>query len=230
MAPDLLKVDFHTHTADDPKDYIDFSARDLIDRAAGLGYDALAITNHEVVTFSRRLEAYAEKRGVLLLPGIELELSGKHVVIVGPELREPPPLRSLDQLAGFRNDRVLIIAPHPFYPGLRCLRSELRKHIDSFDAVEFSFFYSRLINKNKKAVALAREHAKPLLGSSDCHNLWQVGYTHSLVAAEKSLPQILAAVKEGKVEVATSPLSLASMARVGFNWVLGDKLRVHLRI
>ncbi|MEW5901776.1 MAG: PHP-associated domain-containing protein, partial [Acidobacteriota bacterium] len=79
-------------------------------------------------------------------------------------------------------------------------------------------------------VALARAHSKPLVGSSDCHNIWQVGYTFTLVEAEKDIPSILAAVKEGKVEVATSPLSLAAMTRVAFNWVLGDKLRVHLRI
>jgi hypothetical protein len=57
-----------------------------------------------------------------------------------------------------------------------------------------------------------------------------VGYTYSLVEAEKTVPSILAAVKEGKAEVATSPLSLATMMRVGFNWILGDKLRIHLRI
>jgi hypothetical protein len=152
------------------------------------------------------------------------------VVVVGQDLREPPSIQSLSDLAGIRSDRLLVIAPHPFFPGLKCLGSKLREYIDSFDAVEFSFFYSRLINKNKEAVALADELAKPLLGSSDCHNLWQVGYTYSLVEAEKTVPSILAAVKEGKAEVATSPLSLATMMRVGFNWILGDKLRIHLRI
>ena len=32
----MLKVDFHTHTADDPKDYISFSSKELIDRAGEL--------------------------------------------------------------------------------------------------------------------------------------------------------------------------------------------------
>ena len=40
----MLKVELHTHTADDPVDAIPHSTFELIDRAAALGYDALAIT------------------------------------------------------------------------------------------------------------------------------------------------------------------------------------------
>jgi predicted metal-dependent phosphoesterase TrpH len=159
-----------------------------------------------------------------------LTLSKKHVVVVNPDFRRTDEFRSLDSLTALRNNRNLIIAPHPFYPGSGCLKWELEAHIDSFDAVEFSFFYSRLINLNKKAVAAARRHRKPMVGSSDCHNIWQVGYTYSLVEAEKTIPSIIAAVKEGRVQVATTPLSMGAMFRVGINWVLGDKLRVHLRI
>jgi predicted metal-dependent phosphoesterase TrpH len=229
MAP-RLKVDFHTHSSDDPKDYIGFSAEQLIDQAAEQNLDALAITNHDAVTFNRRLEGYAAGRGILLLPGVELTLSNKHVVVVNPEFRKVESFRLLDDLSRIRNDRNLVIAPHPFYPGFRCLRSALESHIDSFDAVEFSFFYNDFINPNKKAVAAAAHHRKPMVGSSDCHNIWQVGYTYTLVEAEKTIPSIIAAVKEGRVEVATTPLSMGAMFRVGINWVLGDKLRVHLRI
>jgi predicted metal-dependent phosphoesterase TrpH len=225
-----LKVDFHTHTSDDPKDYIDFSAEQLIDRAAERGLDALAITNHDVITFSRELEDYAADRGVLLLPGVELTLSNKHVVVLNPDIRKAEDFRSLDDLAAIRNNGNLIIAPHPFYPGSRCLKSKLEEHINSFDAVEFSFFYNHFINPNKKAVEIAGASGKPLVGSSDCHNIWQVGFTYSLVEAEKTIPSLIKAVKEGRVEVATTPLSMLAMFRVGINWVLGDKLRVHLRI
>jgi len=225
-----LKVDFHTHTCDDPKDYIDFSAEELIDRAAERGLDALAITNHNVITFSRELEDYAAGRGVLLIPGVELTLSNKHVVVLNPDSRKAEDLRSLADLASIRHDGSLIIAPHPFYPGSRCLKSKLEAHLDLFDAVEFSFFYSRFINPNRKAVKIARASGKPLVGSSDCHNIWQVGFTYSLVEAQKTIPSLIRAVKEGRVEVATEPLSIWEMGRVGINWVLGDKLRLHLRI
>lgn len=225
-----LKVDFHTHTDDDPKDYIDFTAEELIDRAAERGLDALAITNHDVITFSRELEDYAAARGVLLMPGVELTLSNKHVVVLTPDSAKAKNFRSLDDLPAIRSDGNLIIAPHPFYPGSRCLKSRLEAHIGSFDAIEFSFFYSHFINPNKKAVELAGASGKPLVGSSDCHNIWQVGITYSLVEAEKTVSSLIRAVKEGRVEVATAPLSIWTMGRVGINWVLGDKLRIHLRI
>jgi predicted metal-dependent phosphoesterase TrpH len=228
--PAKLKVDFHTHTSDDPQDYIDFSSEQLIDRAADLDFDALAITNHHVVTFSAGLEKYAAERGLLLIPGVEMTLSNSHVVIVNPGIDRDLRMDSLADLAGRDNSGSLVIAPHPYYPGFKCLRSKLEANIAAFDAIEFSFFYNHLINPNRKAVKAARKHRKPIIGSSDCHNIWQVGYTYSLVEAEKSIPSIIAAAKEGKVEVATTPLPLSAMVRVGINWMLGDKLRVHLRV
>jgi hypothetical protein len=102
--------------------------------------------------------------------------------------------------------------------------------MDSFDAVEFSFFYNHLVNRNKPAVEAAKKHNKPLVGSSDCHNIWQVGYTYSLVEAEKNIPSMITAVKSGKVKVVTTPLSSAAMMRVMANWFLGDRLKIHWRI
>lgn len=228
--PLKLKVDLHTHTNDDPQDYIDFSAEELINRAAGAGFDAVAITNHDILTFSPKLERHASDRGLLLIPGVELTLSHSHVVIINPDIERDLNMSSLADLAARDNSRSLVIAPHPYYPGAKCLRTRLEKNIGSFDAVEFSFFYNHFINPNKRAVEAAREYDKPLVGSSDCHNIWQVGYTYSVVEAEKDIPSIIAAVKQGKVEVATAPLSFAAMMRVGINWILGDKLRIHLRI
>ena len=225
-----LKVDFHTHTSDDPQDCINFSNEQLLDRAADEGFDAVAITNHDVVTFSPELQKYAAERGILLIPGVELTLSDKHVLIINPDLETDLGIRSLGDLAGIRSGGNLIIAPHPFYPGFKCLRSRLEEYISSFDAVEFSFFYNHLINRNKRAVRVAEAHGKPIVGTSDCHNIWQVGYTYSLVEAEKDILSIVAAVKAGKTELATASLSLATMMRVAANWILGDRLNIRWRI
>jgi len=225
-----LKVDFHTHTADDPEDYIDYSTEQLIDRASALGFDALAVTNHNTVTSGRGLADYAAAKNVLFIPGIELTLSNRHVVLLNPAFDGRPDIDRLEDLPSLRTDSTLVIAPHPFYPGLKCLRSKLFEHIGSFDAVEFSFFYSRLINPNRPAVEGARAARKPLVGSSDCHNIWQVGLTYSLVQAEKNVPSIIAAVKAGRVEVGTTPLSMLGMIRVAANFAMGDRLRIHLRI
>ena len=75
----MLKVELHSHTSDDPHDSIPHSATDLIDRAAALGYDALAITLHDRQLDLRRLRPYAEDRGLVLIPGIE-RMGGPPVV------------------------------------------------------------------------------------------------------------------------------------------------------
>jgi|TARA_B100001964_G_scaffold243286_1_gene320754 predicted metal-dependent phosphoesterase TrpH len=42
----VLKVELHTHAAGDPEDAIPYGPTELIDRAAALGYDAVALTLH----------------------------------------------------------------------------------------------------------------------------------------------------------------------------------------
>ena len=41
---DWIKIDLHIHTLDDPKDAVDFSAHQLLERARALGFRVLAIT------------------------------------------------------------------------------------------------------------------------------------------------------------------------------------------
>ena len=78
----LLKVELHSHTADDPHDRIPYSAEQLIDRAASLGYDALAITLHDKQLDLAPLAPYAARRSVVLIPGIERTIRGKHVLLL----------------------------------------------------------------------------------------------------------------------------------------------------
>lgn len=63
-----LKADLHLHTREGDG-FISYDARQLIDRAAREGYRVLSITNHNIVTFSPDLQAYARDRGILLTPG-----------------------------------------------------------------------------------------------------------------------------------------------------------------
>ena len=51
----VLKIDLHLHTAEDPVDVIRHDAYALLDRAAGLGYGALAITLHDHQLADRRV-------------------------------------------------------------------------------------------------------------------------------------------------------------------------------
>ena len=100
-----------------------------------------------------------------------------------------------------------MIAPHPYFPVPICLRQELDRHPDLFDAVEVHGLYSRHVDFNTRAVAWARAHGKPLVGNGDIHRLSQLGTTWSRVDAEPNPDAICAAIKAGCVEVRTEPVS-----------------------
>lgn len=209
-----LKVDLHTHTSEDPQDRITYNAYQLIDRAALKNFDAISITNHDFVLYTDKLAEYAKNKGILLIPGMEITLSNKHVLLINPGFRSNPKGRSLSELENIKTESNLIIAPHPFFPQCRALKSELFSYLSYFDAIEFSHCYNRFFNLNKKAVKAAASYDLPLIGTSDCHSLWEFGTTYFFVDAEKNVPSIIKAVKQGKIRTVSSPLSFLSSFRL----------------
>ncbi|HDT11383.1 MAG TPA: hypothetical protein ENN58_01450 [bacterium] len=212
-----LKVDLHTHTSEDPQDRITYNSYQLIDRAVLKGFDAIAITNHDFLFYPDDLVEYAEDRGILLIPGMELTLSKKHVLLINPDFPSNPKGRPLSDLEKIKNNSNLIIAPHPFFPQLKSLKSNFFSYFSYFDAVEFSHCYTRFFNPNKKAVFTAKKYDIPLVGTSDCHFLWEFGTTYSYIEAEKTIPSIIHAVKKKKVRLVSFPLSIHSSFRLSID-------------
>lgn len=223
-----LKVDLHTHSSEDPYEGIDYNAFQLIDRAKEEEFDVLAITNHEIITYNKELAEYAKEKAILLIPGTEAKFSNKHVLILNPDFKEVPSGQNLEDLGRIKSDRSLIVAPHPFFPSSISLKADLFSHLSFFDAIEFSHFYNHLINCNKKGIDLARNSNLPLIGSSDCHSLWQLGKTFSLVEAEKEPCSIFEAIKAGEIEICTTPLSLLSMLKIAANICWRRRLKMSL--
>lgn len=203
-----LKGEFHLHTSDDPQDTILYTAREVIDRAVRRGYGVLAITCHDAMTVTDDLVAYAAERGLILLRGAEATIEGGHVLVYKARWTAEDfegKLRSFDDLRRFRAPDTLVIAAHPYYPGDVGLGEKLVANIDCFDAIEYSHFYSRWHNFNKRAVRVARRHGLPLVGTSDVHYSIQLESTWSLVEAEPTAQGVIDAVKAGRVRVVTRP-------------------------
>jgi predicted metal-dependent phosphoesterase TrpH len=217
-----LKMELHCHTDFDPEDWIGYSAYQLIDAAARQGIGVLAVTCHRALQWSKALAEYAESAGVLLIPGVEASIEGKHVLIYGLErFHHPMSFRELRELRRLNPD-ILAIAPHPFYPAASCLGQKLFEYRDCFDAVEYCHFYTRHINFNDEAVAAARALQKPLVGTSDIHFLAQIGKTTSTVTVpERSFAAVSAAIKSGKVELHTKPLPWLELSSqiLKMNWM-----------
>jgi predicted metal-dependent phosphoesterase TrpH len=208
----VLKVELHSHTADDPSDPIPYSTAELIDRAAELGYDALAVTLHNRQLDVASLRPYAAERGVTLIPGVERTIQGKHVLLLNFR-RGAEEVQTFDDLRRLRQrESGLVVAPHPFFPHPSCLRGLMNRHDDLFDAVEYHALHTRAVNFNDAAARWARERGLPMVGNGDVHALWQMGTTYSLVDAEREPDAICAAIRAGAVTVEARPLSTREAA------------------
>lgn len=209
-----LKVDLHTHTADDPLDIISHSVHALIDRAASLGYHALAITLHDRQFDVEPLRAYASARGVLLIPGVERTIEGRHVLLINFTDRAES-VRTFEQLRQLRLDeRGLVIAPHPFFPLGSCLGDVMDHAPALFDAVEINAMFTRGADFNRAARRWANGHHKPVVGNGDVHRLAQLGTTYSIVEADPNVQAICDAIRAGHVEVTARPMSWFRAAAV----------------
>ncbi|HEX5473569.1 MAG TPA: PHP-associated domain-containing protein [Vicinamibacterales bacterium] len=223
----MLKTDLHLHASEDPEDYIHHSATTLIDRASALGFDALAITLHDRQLADPALTARARARGIVLIPGIERTIEGRHILLINfPEGVER--VRTFDDIAALKsNSNGLVVAPHPFFPDRKCLRDIMDARPELFDAVEWSYFWTYGINFNARAARWARAHRKPLVASSDLHDLRQLGRTYSLVDASRDPDAICQAIRTGRVTFESSPVPPLELVSVfGGMMLRGNKPHV----
>ena len=210
----LLKVELHSHTSDDPADAIPHTAVQLIDRAADLGYDALAITLHDRQLDLTPLRAHADARKLVLIPGVERTIQRRHILLLNFSERSMS-VNTLEDLTDLkRRERGLVVAPHPFFLIPSCVGDLMQRHAVLFDAVEVNAMYVRGVNFNRKAERWAAAHRKPLVGNGDVHRLDQLGSTYSLVDSERDAASICEAIRAGRVEVRSSPLSWLRAAAI----------------
>lgn len=207
----LFKVQFHVHTGQDPIDRPRHSEYEMLDYAARHGYDAISITCHEKLVFSDELKNYAEKKGILLIPGIEKDIEKRHVLIINatPQAEK---IHTFDDLAKYKKQipDCLVIAPHPYYFTHFCLNEKFDQYHELFDAVEYSWYHTKYVNCwNKKAKKSAEKYGLPMIATSDNHILSYFDVQYSFInAAKKTWPEIKKAILSKKIAPKKNPLDL----------------------
>ncbi len=206
-----LKLDLHIHTLDDPKDHLDYSAHQLLERARDLGFGALAITLHDKVFDRADVFAEAAGMGILLLQAAEVRLEGADVVLLNVRPNDIANLRTFDDLRALRarlGDSIFSFAPHPFFVLGASIGDRLLREIDCFDAIEICHFHKGWFDLNRRGRKVAAAHGKPLLATSDAHNLQAFGahYTCIRRPAELTPQAIVQALRRGPHRL-TSPSS-----------------------
>lgn len=205
----MLKAELHSHIKGDKEHKeLNYSVYELIDEAAKKHFDILGITCHDTIFSDKKAEKYAKNKGILLISGVERTIEGKHVLIYNSS--KSLGVKSFKDLEKFKKKypKTLIIAPHPYNYISFCLKDDVLKYRRLFDALEYSFFYTKIANPNIKTEKTAKKINKPLVGSSDTHYLSNLGKTYTLIDSKKERQSIFKAVKKGKTQVVSSPLSL----------------------
>ena len=181
---DLIKLDFHIHTLDDPKDKLDYSAHELLARARRLGFSALAITLHDEVFNRPKVFADAQRLGILLIPAAEMRIQGADIILLNVAPAELEGVKDFDDIRKLRARRgqtLFTIAPHPFYVLGGSIGKRLIDEIDCFDAIELCHFHKGFFNPNRRAIQVAERFGKPLIATSDAHQLNAFGHHYTII-------------------------------------------------
>ncbi len=229
-----IKVDLHIHTLDDPKDHLDYSAHQLLERARALGFGVLAITLHDKVFDRPEVFADAAAMGILLLPAAELRLEGADVVLLNVQPNEAAEIRTFADLRRLRERRgasLFCFAPHPFFFLGGSLGKRLLEEIDCFDAIEICHFHKGLFDLNRRARQVAATQGKPLLATSDAHRLSAFGahYTSLPRPPELTIPAVLQALRQGPLRLTSPPSTWRDLWNVFFFVFLLHPLRKRWR-
>jgi predicted metal-dependent phosphoesterase TrpH len=222
----MLKVELHAHTVHDRADRIRHTTRDVIEHAISLGYHALALTLHDIQRDNTADAAWARERGFVLISGVERTIEGVHVLLINFPAHLALGVRRFADVPALKAawPHGIVVVPHAFYPVGSAMRDRLDQHASWVDAIEVNALYTRQLDFNTRAVAWAKAHGKPLVGNTDLHHLQQMGTTYTLVDAPPDADAICDAIRSGRVEVHTKPVSPLKAAWF-FTWmVVGGRL------
>ena len=230
QADDWIKIDLHIHTLDDPKDAIDYSAHQLLERARSQGFRVLAITLHDAVFNRQEVFADAATMGILLIPAAEVRICGADVIILNVSAEEIAELKNFDDLRRLRARRgtsIFTIAPHPFYVFGSSIGSRLLGEIDCFDAIEFCHFHKGLFNPNRRAKRVASRFGKPLIATSDAHRLHAFGrhYTSIPTPPKLTVESVLNSLRAGPFRLTSPPCSLRDLVSAIYFVLLAHPFR-----
>jgi predicted metal-dependent phosphoesterase TrpH len=212
-----IKIDLHIHTLDDPHDKLDYSAHQLLERAKALGFGVLAITLHDAVF--RRQEVFddAASMGILLISAAEMRLHGADIVLLNVSAEEAEGLKTFDdvrRLRAARGDTIFTFAPHPFYvTGGSIGGKRLAENIDCFDAIEICHFHKGWFDRNRPAREAAARFKKPLLATSDAHQLSAFGshFTSIPRPAELTPESVFASLRSGVGRLTSPPATFVDL-------------------
>ncbi|PSP54774.1 phosphoesterase [Halobacteriales archaeon QS_1_67_19] len=197
----MLSVEFHAHSSlsYDGRDSVDL----LLEQAAAVGLDALAVTDHDEIDASLAAAEKAGEYDLVGIPGMEVSTAAGHVLGLGIRERVPAGLSFGETLDRIREQGGVAVVPHPFQKSRSGVMANITgPQLAQADAVEV--YNSRLLTGrgNRKAKRFAERHDLPQTAGSDAHIGEMVGQAVTRVdASDRTVDAILDAVLDGRTSV-----------------------------
>ena len=221
----MLSVELHAHSS------LSYDGRDsvelLLEQAAAIGLDALAVTDHDEIEASRRAAELAPEYGLIGIPAMEISSAAGHVLGFGITERVPAGLSYHETLNRVRSQVGIAVVSHPFESAHHGAAAEITTaQLTAADAIEV--YNSRLLTgrANRKAEKFAHTHNIAMTAGSDAHISEMVGQAITEVSTEtQSVDGILNAIVAGK----TSVIGTKTPWRVSFKQFSGGVKRRIMR-
>jgi predicted metal-dependent phosphoesterase TrpH len=195
-----MKFDLHMHTTRHSPDG-EMDPFDLVHRAQELGLDGIVITEHDWLWTEDELnELRATASGLVVLAGVEVSAREGHFLAYG--VRDPFALPHGIGVAALcrevHRQGGAVVAAHPFRWGQR-FDEILRQEQPELDGLE-------LMTKNmdadcrRRAAEIHRQRPLAGMGSSDAHQLDQLGLCYTVFADPvRTAAELVAAIRGRRV-------------------------------
>jgi predicted metal-dependent phosphoesterase TrpH len=224
-----FKLDLHNHTHFSADGFM--SPTVLLERAARMGIDCLAVSDHNTVKGALEALALAAADPSLprVIPGIELTTADGEIIGLYVQ-RDISAGLSLEESVGLiREQDGLVYLPHP-YDRLRrgtISRSARLRAAELADIIEVMNGRSLGPRAGSKAAGLARRLGKPGGAGSDAHRKTEVGMVYVVVDALPTRETLVSLIRAGRVRHGLSP------CRYTLNWGmqgLAPVMRIRRRV
>jgi predicted metal-dependent phosphoesterase TrpH len=209
----VLQVDLHAHTRRSHDAWT--SPRDFVRRAAVVGLDRVAVTDHGTLRGALEAREHDPDRVIV---GEEVHCrEGVDLIGLFVSTHVPDGLAAAEAAGRIRDQGGVVYVPHPF-AYLSRPRWKAALVLELADVVEVYNARAFLPAWNRDAAAAARERGLPAAASSDAHFVWEIGRARTLLPPFTDAAGFRSAVRQarpGPVRITTPLVHVASLALRG---------------
>lgn len=189
------------------------SVASILKRAAQVGLDMIAITDHDVIDGSLMAVDLAPKYGLRAIPGVEISTAEGDLLALSVRSLIPAKLSLMETIMRVGEQGGFCIAPHPMSLGLRmhslggtALRKALRDPDASRVLIGVETYNAMVIDHRCNAAAeiLAERLLIAQTGSSDAHVVGAVGLGATAFPGN-TLDHLVSALWSGTTQVQKGP-------------------------